>query len=184
MKYIITENQLDYIKYINEAKNIFFKYWNKKEPIINDEVLKLFGFNRAGRARWGEITITIDIVYGFLREYIGEYESSKIVKSFLDKKIFEINNCGGYRFKFEVPDYTIDSEIGQVNLTIDVILEDSEVTLIMTTGETISLKDAIDDVEIGWEIHDEVQGCVIDFFVSNLSNKTGYSVTLNDINFN
>ena len=68
---------------------------------------------------------------------------------------------------------------------MDILVDDlnGEVTLIMTGGETMNLKDALNDEEIGWEIENEIGDTIFDFLRENTSFKTGITITTNKLRF-
>jgi hypothetical protein len=49
----------------------------------------------------------------------------------------------------------------------------------MTNGETMNLKDACNNEEIGWEIENEIGDIIFDFLRENISFKTGITITTN-----
>lgn len=172
MKIMLTEEQFDEVVEIESFKKKFFKYWDKFGPKYDNQMLKLFGLSRG--------TIPTNIVYTWLREYLGT-DSEEVIKEFLSKKVHTIDNCGGYNFTFTIDEYEKDNHQIEITLTVDDI--DGTVDLIMVGGETYTLKDAMESDDYGWEIENEIEECIWDYMVENVETKTGYMFVFKRINY-
>ena len=181
MKILITENQLDYIKKFEPYKRSFFKFWDKISPKIDNDFLNFFGFKN-GILRVDDMTISTSNLYVLLREWHGEKNAINKALEFLNQDKFTIDNCGGYNFDFYVETVEVETLHNniQANGTIVVRtipdLENGTVNLIMVGGETMNLKDAVENEEYGWEIENEISECIDDFLKDNITNTFGVIV--------
>lgn len=169
---MLTENQFDNVVELESYKKRFFKYWDKFGPKFDEKMLKLFGLSRGA--------IPTNIVYSWLREYLGT-DVEETLKEFLNKKVHTIDNCGGYDFTFTIDEYEKDNHQIEISLTVDDI--EGEVSLIMVGGETVTLRDGMDNDEYGWEIENEIEDCIWDYMVENVEIKTGYMFVFKKINY-
>lgn len=178
MEIKITENQLDRIKKNDTIKKTFFKFWDKRGGYIDSTLFSLFGFKN-GRLKIDDVNITIDDVRNFLIEWRGDEETRKLAEKILNENPYHINDCGGYDFEFDIWDYKISDN--NVELTILVNDTRGRVILAMTDGSIMNLRDARTQEDFGWEVENEIQDCLYDFFSVNLSDKIGYSFVFENI---
>jgi len=118
-----------------------------------------------------------DVPNGFVNNWLFEWllenkpqQIENTLKSILNKP-FNVNNCGTYDFSFSIYDYgdTINNSLTIMNLSI-IDSENSEVTIgphIMTVPE------ALDDDDFGWEVRYEVIDCIRDFINEKITPYTG-----------
>lgn len=177
MKIFITENQLERLKQHEIYKKLFFKYWDKNEPIIKDEMLKLFGVAQRGISD----NIMMSDIQRWLTDYLGIGRAKEIAMEFLNKKEHTIDNCGGYEFNFTIDNVEDDGTQFIVTVTVDDI--NGKVRLIMVDNTEHILKDVRSDEDIGWEIEDEIEDCIYDYISENVENKTGLSFVMGSINY-
>ena len=173
MRIRITEDQLDKVKELESYKKAVFKYWDKFGPGINKTMTAMFGF--------GDRTTPVGMphIQSWLREYLGE-NSSSIMKKFFSNPEYKVD-CGGYDFTFKIDNYHKDGHQFEITLTVDDII--GTVMLIMTDGTIHKLKDARDSDDYGWEIENEIEDCIYDYFIEQIENTTGFSFVVDKINY-
>lgn len=174
MNYIITENQSDYVDNFLKVKQLFFKFWDKNGPLLNDNIFKMFGFDGTGVEISGIRLINRNI-FDFFREWYGEKGLIK-AKEILSKDIHNIL-CGGYDFNIRIKNVNFERN-GMVIMDVTVLLDGATVELIFDDGRVENLEDALNNEDYGFEIESEVQECVLDYFRDNLTMKTGYEYVL------
>lgn len=167
MNILISENQLDKLK----LKKLIFKYWDVNGPTLNTSMLRLFSVNQKD--------LKLTEIQRWLREYLGEEKIYEFTSNLLKQSKHIINDCGGYNFEFTTK-YIIED--GQA--VIDAIVDDinGEVTLIMVDGTTHKIIDARNQ-EFGWEIDNEIEDCLHDYFLETLEDKTGLPFVFDKIEF-
>lgn len=181
MKIVINEDQLDYLKLLQNYKKRFFKYWDKNGPEITDISLKLFGFNR-GMAYGGKLQRRD--VERFLIEYLGVDKAKQMAEEFLMNNPHSIKEgtCGGYNFEFDVKNIQNKSREGFI-VNINVNDLDGYVNLNMAGGSVERISDVINHEDIGWEIIEEIGDCIFEYLESNVTNKTGIPVQIHIITY-
>ena len=178
MEIKITENQLDKVIKIDGLKKTFFKYWDKTGGTIDNTLFSLFGFKNK-RLNVDDITVTEDQIRNWLIEWRGDEQTNQLAEKILNQNPYHIDDCGGYDFEFDVWDYKIIDN--NVELTLLVNDTRGRVVLVMTDGSIMNLKDARTQEDFGWEVENEIQDCLYDFFSVNLSDKVGYSFVFENI---
>ena len=162
MKLIITES-----KY----KNIIFNYFNKFGGEIDTQFISMFKLDdRTGMISYEE-------AYKYLIEWRGEEESKELAKTLLLQNPHHINDFGGYDFFFEVTDikkWGLNDDAPFVTVKVKVDDLGGEVTLF--DGNTYNLSEELKDEEHGWEIGDEVNWGINDYFKEKITSKTGIKV--------
>lgn len=159
MKFIITESRY---------KNILFRYWDKFGGEINRQFILNFGLDNSGN------DITYEEAYKYLIEWRGEKESKELANTLLLQNPHHINEYGGYDFFFEVTDikkWGLNDDEPFVTVKVKVDDLGGEVTLF--DGNTYNLLDALNNEEYGWEIQDEVNWGIDEYFKKNITSKTG-----------
>ena len=161
MKIIITESSY---------KNILFRYWDKFGGDINKQFILNFGLDNSGN------DITYDQSYKYLIEWRGEKESKELTKTLLLQNQHHINNFGGYDFFFEVTDIkkwgvNDDEPFVTVKVKVDDLAGSVDIG-----GNDKTLEDALDNDEYGWEVEDEVNWGINDYFKDKITSKTGIKV--------
>jgi hypothetical protein len=172
MKIMLTEDQFDEVVELESYKKNFFKYWDKFGAKYNDQMLKLFGLSRG--------TIPSSLVSRWLREYLGT-SSKEILTNFFNKTVHKIDNCGGYDFTFTIDNYRRDGHQFEITITVDDI--NGSVDLIMTGGGEHKLRDAINNEDYGWEVENEIEDCIYDYFIEKIENTTGFSFVIERIKY-
>lgn len=173
MKVILTEDQYERLKRIGTYKKMFYKYWDKK-PIVDDTFIKLFDVKDLGLSKLN--------ILPMLTEYLGEDNARQMAMDVINKD-HRINrgDCGGYEFDFYLEKVDEDSESFEVD--VDVSLRGGSVALVMVGGELMSLDDAINDEDFGWEIKEEVEDCIFDYIENNITNRTGIIIRIYKLRF-
>ena len=161
MKIIITESRY---------KNILFRYWDKFGGDINKQFILNFGLDNNSN------DITYDQAYKYLIEWRGEKESKELAKTLLLQNQHHINNFGGYDFFFEVTDIkkwgvNDDEPFVTVKVKVDDLAGSVDIG-----GNDKTLEDALDNDEYGWEVEDEVNWGINDYFKEKITSKTGVKV--------
>jgi len=156
------------------------KYWKKKlergENITyNEDELKYFGITTRQYEHYARFKFQ-DLVG-------GEEFFEKFIKTLMDKtfstKDFSERLVGGYDFEWvitgmEYRDYDFFL-YGQT-------LPGGTVSLIMMDGRNLTLQEALEDEDVGWEIQEEVNDVVQDCMNEIILPVTGYDVTIPLIN--
>lgn len=176
MKFLVKESSAHSVE---QYRKVFFKLWDKKGPKIDEDILKLLGF-KYGQAEGGRVRMSH--VYNFLIEYLGESKAVSLTKELLLKNPHKITPKGlsGYDFEFNVSKII---EIDRYGVSVNVLVDDitGKVTLTMTGGETLYLKTALKNEDFGWEIENEIGETIYDYFVENITYKTGITVVTNKL---
>jgi len=160
MKIIITES-----KY----KSIIFKYFDKMGGDIDNDFISFFDLDDKGE-------MTYDQAYKYLIEWRGEKQSKELAKTLLLKNPHHIDDFGGYNFFFEVTDirnWRLNDE--EPNVVVKVKVDDlgGHVNI---GGDNKSLEDALDNDDYGWEVDDEVNWGINDYFKDNITSQTGIQI--------
>ena len=164
MKIIITESSY---------KNVLFRYWDKFGGDINRQFILNFGLDNNSN------DITYDQAYKYLIEWRGEEESKELAKTLLLQNPHHINDFGGYDFFFEVVDieyWGLDESKPKIIINVKVDDLGGEVTLIANDGQTYNLSKALNNEDYGWEIRDEIDWSINDYFKDNITTKTGINI--------
>ncbi len=69
-------------------------------------------------------------VYRMLRKWHGGDEAKYKAIELLNQKNYTIDSCGGYNFDFDVVDYEIDDDIGEIFIKIKPDVKNGTVTLL------------------------------------------------------
>ena len=162
MKLIITES-----KY----KNIIFKYFDKFGGEVDVNFINMFKLDdRTGM-------ISYEQAYKYLIEWRGEEESKELAKTLLLQNPHHIDDYGGYDFFFEVDDIDYwELDNSKPNVVVSVKVNDLSGTVSLLNGEDKTLEDAVNDEDYGWEVSDEVQWGINDYFKQNITSKTGIKI--------
>jgi hypothetical protein len=162
MRLIITES-----KY----KGIIFNYFNKFGGEVDVNFINMFKLDdRAGM-------ISYEQAYKYLIEWRGEEESKELTKTLLLQNPHHIDDYGGYDFFFEVDDIDYwELDDSKPNVVVSVKVNDLSGTVSLLNGEDKTLEDAVNDEVYGWEVSDEVQWGINDYFKQNITSKTGIKI--------
>jgi len=147
MKVIINENNVN---------GILLKLW-EKNPYLDPVQMKMFGLSEHN----------LSVMQEF-RKYLGEGEIEKRLYDIIKiGKDFEINDCGNYKFKFQIIDWSVDN--GEIRIKCWLDSENGSVVLIHDDNNVRrSLDYFLHDDEIGWEIRMEVEDCIGDWINDNI----------------
>ncbi len=161
MKLIITES-----KY----KNILSRYWDKTGGKVDKTFISLFGLDDNNN------DINYNQAYKYLIQWRGEKESKELAKSLLLQNPHHIDDFGGYDFFFEVIDINNwDLNNYEPNVVVKVKVDDlgGHVDI---DGDHKKLEDALDNDDYGWEVEDEVNWGINDYFKDNITSQTGINI--------
>ena len=161
MKIIITES-----KY----KNILSRYWDKTGGKVDKTFISLFGLDDNNN------DINYNQAYKYLIQWRGEKESKELAKTLLLQNSHHIDDFGGYDFFFEVTDIrNWDLNNYEPNVVVKVKVDDlgGHVDI---DGDHKTLEDALDNDDYGWEIENEVNWGINDYFKEVVTSKTGIKV--------
>jgi hypothetical protein len=160
MKLILTES-----KY----KNILSRYWDKTGGKVDKTFISLFGLDNNS-------DLTYDQAYKYLIEWRGEKQSKELAKTLLLQNPHHIDDFGGYDFFFEVTDirnWRLNDK--EPNVVVKVKVDDLGGSVDIS-GENKSLEDALDNDDYGWEVDDEVNWGINDYFKNNITSQTGIQI--------
>jgi hypothetical protein len=161
MKLIITES-----KY----KNILSRYWDKTGGKVDKNFISFFGLDNS------DSDITYNQAYKYLIEWRGEKESKELAKTLLLQNPHHIDNFGGYNFFFEVigiGNWYLDSS--EPNVVVKIKVDDLG-GHVDVGGDHKTLEDALDNDDYGWEVEDEVNWGINDYFKDNITSQTGINI--------
>ena len=162
MKLIITES-----KY----KNIIFKYFDKFGGEVDVNFINMFKLDdRTGM-------ITYEQAYKYLIEWRGIEESKNLANTILLQNPHHIDDFGGYDFFFEVIDikkWGVDDD--EPFVTVKVKVDDLAGNVSLMNGDYKTLEDALSNEDYGWEVEDEVNWGINDYFKEVVTSKTGIKV--------
>ena len=168
MKFILTESK--YRKILNS-------YFDKFGGKIDNDFISMF--------KVGEPAGMFDFedAYKYLIEWRGEEESKELAKSLLLQNPHHILGFGGYDFFFEVTDIdNWDLDYRDPRVVVKVKVDDLGGTVNLVSGQS-NLSDALSDEIYGWEINDEVNWGINDYFKEIVMTKTGINVIFEDAKY-
>ena len=174
MKIIISEHQFNLINESDVNRNItaLEKHWRKQ---LNSG--KQIRFDKDELEMWG-ITKRSDKIRTqiLFQELVGDEDfTKKVIKDLMSKKFstkdFSDRIVGGFDFEWVITDMEYrDYDFYLYGKT----LPGGSVSIM--DGRHFSLKDALENEDIGYEIQDEVNGVVQDCMIKIILPITGYSV--------
>jgi hypothetical protein len=162
MKLIITESHY---------KNTIFKFFDKFGGEIDNQFINMFRLDQDNSI------VTYDQAYKYLIDWRGIEESKNLANTILLQNPHHIDTFGGYDFFFEVTDikkWGVDDDIPFVTVKVKVDDLSGEVTIM--DGNTYNLSEALKNEDYGWEIEDEVNWGINDYFKEVVTPKTGIKV--------
>ena len=168
MKIIITESK---------HKNFVFKFFDKMGGAIDEDFISFFSLDGGGG-------LTYNQAYKYLIEWRGEKESKDLTKTLLLQNPHHIDDYGGYDFFFEVVGISnwsyVNNEEYCVNAKVKVDDLGGSVNI---HGNNFNLEDALDDDDYGFEIDDEVNLGINEYFKKNITSKTGIKIIFDRIKY-
>ena len=177
MKFIISEQQQERLSVYDKAQRMFFKYWDKNGPKVDNLFFKLFGFTNIG-LEFGGFMISRNDVYRMLRKWYGGDNAKSKAIELLKQKNYTVNSCGGYNFDFEVVHYYINNDIGEIYVIVKPDVKNGTVTLLMIGGEEENLGDAINNPDYGYEIEGEIADCIYELLIQKITETTGFLISI------
>jgi hypothetical protein len=147
MKVIINEN---------DVKGILLKLW-EENPYLDPIQMKMFG-----------LSINNVSVLNMFSKFLGDEEIEKRLNDIIKLRTdFEITDCGNYRFKFQITDWSVKG--GEIRIKCWVDSENGTMSFIHDeNGEERSLDDVLHNDDYGWEIRMEVEDCIGDWINDNI----------------
>lgn len=152
-------------------KNTIFKFFTKFGGEIDSQFIDMF------RLDSNNPILTYDEAYKYLIEWRGIEESKNLANTILLQNPHHIDNFGGYDFFFEVTYITkwgVDDN--KPFVTVKVKVDDLSGNVALMNGDYKTLEDALSDEDYGWEIEDEVNWGINDYFKEVVTSKTGIKV--------
>lgn len=182
MKILIKEEQLDDVR-----KKLLRKIWSKR-PYWDDGYLISIGIKNDWEAR--------DKAIGWFAEFIGDEKIEKILEDNFGGHNLRVNNCGSYDFEFDIVDYTLydenegnrrrgDETYLHLVIEVDCKVDKKRGRVVIQDDEEMSLEDALNNDEIGWEVSNEMIDCISRYLYTefNLLKTTGIgSIEVNIVN--
>ena len=169
MKIIITESHY---------KNTIFKFFDKFGGEIDTFFIDTFRVDR------NDPIVNYDQAYKYLIEWRGEEESKELAKTLLLQNPHHINDFGGYDFFFEVVDIDYwELDDSKPNVVVSIVVNDLSGNVTVANGEDIKLEDALNNEDYGWEISDEVNWGVNDYFKDKITTKTGIKIIFDSVEY-
>ena len=140
----------------NNVKGILLKLW-EKNPYLDPTLLKMFGLSAN----------SISVVEEF-QKFLGDEEIEKRLYDIIKLRTdFEITDCGNYKFKFQITDWSVKN--GEIRIKCWVDSENGSMSFIHDeNGEERSLDDVLHNDDYGWEIRMEVEDCIGDWINDNI----------------
>jgi hypothetical protein len=152
-------------------KNTIFKFFTKFGGEIDSQFIDMF------RLDSNNSILTYDEAYKYLIEWRGIEESKNLANTILLQNPHHIDDFGGYDFFFEVTYITkwgVDDDAPFV--TVKVKVDDLSGNVSLMNGDYKTLEDALSNEDYGWEIEDEVNWGINDYFKEVVTSKTGIKV--------
>jgi hypothetical protein len=152
-------------------KNTIFKFFTKFGGEIDSQFIDMF------RLDSNNSILTYDEAYKYLIEWRGIEESKNLANTILLQNPHHIDDFGGYDFFFEVTYITkwgVDDDAPFV--TVKVKVDDLSGNVSLMNGDYKTLEDALSNEDYGWEIEDEVNWGINDYFKEKITSKTGIKV--------
>jgi hypothetical protein len=176
MKIIITEEQLNLLSETSTSKNIegLVKHWKRQQEKGNQ-----IKFDKDELELWG-ITNRCDKIEAQIKfqEFVGDEEfATKFIKKLVNKtfstKDFSNRIVGGYDFEWTLTQMQYkDYHFFLYGQTL------SGGTVTMMNGRHLTLIEATEDEDIGYEIQQEVNDVVQDCMNTIILPATGYEIDI------
>ena len=144
---------------------LIIDYWRKNGVDISKTFLSLFG-----------TPIDDDDIYGLVVEFYGGVEQILIRLNKLVDKKFTIES-GGYTYDAIIRKFSVSDE----GFVCEVDVDGAGEVVLFALGETMSISQAVNDKEFGWEIKMELEDTVRDWLYNNISKITGIVVNVDEI---
>jgi hypothetical protein len=178
MKIIITESQMKMVVENSQkptrVSDVLINMWEKQtkedgSPTFDEDILRYFGIDK-----WTDIYDYAE----FFNDYIGGEEKTmemidKLSINNFSTRDFPERLVGGYDFDWRIINVYIKDNIYKIECQVS---DEGSVTIM--DGRHLSLEDALNDDEIGFEIQAEVSDVIQDCLNSLIYPKTGVKVTV------
>lgn len=148
MKFVIKEDQLN----PDLVKKMFFKYWTKYGPKLDDGVFSLIGA-KSNNSRY------FNAARGWLIEFLGgEDVAQDLAEEILDSIPNRVTDCGSYNFEFYVE---MVESTGSEFWTIYCYVDPEGKFTHIETGREYTLKELSDEnPDWAWEVNEEMAECI------------------------
>jgi len=156
-----------------KLKKTITDYWEKNGVDITKPFFSLFGLDAGLDGRYVR---NREDFYDLVIEFYGGVE--KILKKLnnLVGKTFTIID-GGYDFDVRIEKfYVLDGRI-----SCDIAADGQGEVFLFNLDETMSISQAVNDKEFGWEIKHEMTDSIRDWLFEKVTKKTGIIVSVEDL---
>lgn len=153
-----------------KLKKTIFDYWKKNGVDITKPFFSLFGLDAGLDGRYiGKSEVFHDLVI----EFHGGVE--KVLKKLnnLVGQTFTIID-GGYDFDIKIEKFYVSDG----SLSCDIAVDGQGEVFLFNLDETMSISQAVNDKEFGWEIKHEMTDSVRDWLFEKVTKKTGIIVSV------
>lgn len=178
MKIIITESQMKMViensQKPTRKTDILISMWDKQTkedgyPTFDVDVLRYFGIEK-----WTDIMDYAE----FFNDYIGGEEKTMEIIDEISNNNFSTRDfperlVGGYDFDWSVINVYVQDDVYKLDCQAS---KRGSVTLM--DGRHMSLKDAMNDEEVGWEIESEISNVIQDCLNELIYPRTGIKVNV------
>lgn len=141
---------------------LIIDYWRKNGVDTSKTFLSLFG-----------MPIDDDDIYGLVVEFYGGVEQILIKLNKLVDKKFTIED-GGYTYDAIIRKFSVSDE----GFVCDVAADGQGEVYLFNLDETMSISQAVNDKEFGWEIKHEMADSIRDWLFEKVTKKTGIIVSV------
>jgi hypothetical protein len=176
MKILITESQMKMViensQKTTRVTDILIDMWDKQtkedgHPTFDEDVLRYFGIER-----WTDIVDYAE----FFNNYIGGEQKTMEIIDEISNSIFSTTDfperlVGGYNFDWSIINVYNQDDVFKLDCQAS---KRGSVTLM--DGRHMSLKDAINDDEVGWEVQSEISDVIQDCLNELIYPRTGIKV--------
>lgn len=180
MKFIVTEDQHSKMYDLSKLKNAIFRFWDKMGGTIKglNVIFSIPRLIEKHRIEKFEINKWLIEWRGGEKETIG-YIKEKLKGS---HNVNEFSDFGGYDFNFIFENVSVSNTI-EPSLFGVCIVDDlnGSVNLIAADGDHLTLADALNNDDYGWEIKSEVDWGIQEW-LTNITDTTGFEI-LYDLKF-
>ena len=144
---------------------LIIDYWRKNGVDTSEAFFSLFG-----------MPIDDDDIYGLVVEFYGGVEQILIKLNKLVDKKFTVEDSG-YTYDAIIRKFSVSDE----GFVCEVDVDGTGEVELFALDKTMSISQAVNDEEIGWEIRMELKDGFRDWLYKNISKITGIVVNVDEI---